>query len=453
MTPHLPRAEHHFVHAARGMIALTALLCSTAHADSWLPTYGPFPGASGSRLGTSIAVRTVVDGGRKPVRLFVGAPHLAAGALAEAGAVLVYVPGPGGWVLDATLRAPTPQAGAHFGASVAMGDPHLIVGAPDYNDVGGVGAGAGRVYFFIDGNVAVTTIIPRGGITGSGGRFGSAVAADGDMAAVAKVDAGGGSGCVSGFRYDIPAQAWQSLPALGNSTCGVAGAALGASLAIRRTGDATYRMVAGAPGESRSGQALAGAAHVFAPNPNTTIGGLIEVGTLGAPDPAFLDVFGTSVGIDANHVYVGASGRDNGIGRVGSVSIFTPNPTAGYDFQAEIFPQAPATLGGHCGAALAIDRHNSDKVVIGCPDSNGTVALEGQARLLRKTTFLGQPVWLETPLTFGATPHGADGLGASLAVAGNRFFVGAPRTDAAPSGVDNGAWYEFNDVLFRNGFD
>jgi hypothetical protein len=61
---------------------------------------------------------------------------------------------------------------------------------------------------------------------------------------------------------------------------------------------------------------------------------LIEIGTLAAPNPAFLDVFGSSVGVDANYVYVGATGRDNGAGRVGSVTIFKPALLAGYQLQA-----------------------------------------------------------------------------------------------------------------------
>ena len=100
--------------------------------------------------------------------------------------------------------------------------------------------------------------------------------------------------------------------------------------------------------------------------------------------PNFLDVFGTSVGVDANYVYVGATGRDNGVGRVGSVSIFEPAFLTGYNLLDEYFPGAPATIGGHCGAALGVDEY-TDQFVVGCPDSNGTVAQEGNARLFRKT--------------------------------------------------------------------
>ena len=440
----------------RCLLALGLCLGISAKAAPWVPLAEDHFGGAGTHLGASFALRTISGSpGRTVVRLFVGAPYQAAGALAEAGAVLVYVPGPGGWVLDATLRAPTPQAGSHFGASIATGGgSQLVVGAPDYNDVGGIGVGAGRVYFFQDTNVAVTNIVLIKSIIGNGGNFGSAVAVDDDMAVVARVNAGGGNGCVSGYQYDAstPPATWRNLPANGNTKCGVSGAALGSSIAIRRTGDSSYLMVAGAPGEMQAGQALAGAAHVYLPNPDTTAGGFLEVGTLAASNPAFLDVFGASVGIDANHVYVGGTGRDNGVGRVGSVSIFKPGPVSGYEILDEYFPSPPATIGGHCGASLSVDKYN-DQFILGCPDSTGSVANEGTARVYRKFLFVGQPVWAESVLSFLNQSHGADRLGLSVGISGDRAFAGAP-DGKLPAQAGNGRWKEFSpDVLFRDGFE
>ncbi|MBN8480642.1 MAG: FG-GAP repeat protein [Xanthomonadales bacterium] len=429
------------------LFVLAALALSPAHAEVWEPQYEPITGANGSRLGSSIAVRTVLDGGIVAVRVYVGAPNESNGALAEAGAVRIYNPGPNGWVLAATLRSSAPQAGAHFGATLAQGYAYLAVGAPDHN------GGAGRVEFYRDNGQPSPSLVQTDAFTGSAGQhYGYALAMDGDKAAVGYTPSND-AGCLQTLHFNLATQHWQGLPAVHPFTCGTPGAKLGASLAIRRTGDANFLVVAGAPGESVNGQALAGVARAFVPNPDAVAGGLVAVGVLTAPDPTFLDVFGSSVGVSANHVYVGATGRDNGAGRVGSVLVFQPAPITGYSFVGEYFPGPPATIGGHCGASMAVDRAN-EQIVIGCPESAGSVANEGTARLLRKTTFLGQPVWLETTLTLAGLPHGADAFGSSLAVTGERVFVGARTTDEAPTGSDNGAWYEYGpERIFRDGFE
>jgi hypothetical protein len=163
-------------------------------------------------------------------------------------------------------------------------------------------------------------------------------------------------------------------------------------------------------------------------------------------------VFGTSVGIDDSFVYVGATGRDNGVGRVGSVTIFRPSFIIGYDYDSEYFPSSPATIGGLCGASLYVDPNN-DQFIMGCPNSTGTVAHEGTARVYRQFQFVGQTVWAESVLSFGQQPHGGDALGRSVALAGDHAFVGAPDVSFPPPQTGNGGWKEFQpDLIFRNGF-
>ena len=72
--------------------------------------------------------------------------------------------------------------------------------------------------------------------------------------------------------------------------------------------------------------------------------------------------------------------------RLGSVTIFKRASVIGCDLLDEYFPDAPATIGGHCGASLSVDRYN-DQFILGCPDSTGTVAHEGTARKYRKFLF------------------------------------------------------------------
>jgi hypothetical protein len=414
-----------------------------AVADTWVPYAQTWVGLNGTHMGASIAT----DGDQTGVKfIYVGAPNETVGAFAGAGKVYVWAPSPQGVMPVATLTATLPQAGAHFGASLAARNGSIVVGAPDYNDSSGAGAGAGYVQFFF--NNGSDPIVSRGGRIGAGGNFGSAVAVNVDFAVISAVQAGNGDGCIYTFHYNLPMDQWIPFPS-NDVACGSAGEELGASVAILETSSTNFFMVAGAPAATQSSNALAGAAHVFFPNN----GSLLEIGTLTAQNPAFLDLFGASVGIDANYVYVGGSGRDNGAARTGSVTIFKPASIIGYNYLAEYFPGPPATDGGHCGASLNVDPVKSG-FVLGCPGSN-TVFFngEGTARVYREFSFLGNPVWIESLLSYGVQPHGADALGTSVDIHGDYAFAGAPNRSQAP-GTGNGAFKEFApDQIFRDGFE
>jgi hypothetical protein len=411
----------------------------SARADTWIPYAQEWTGFPGSNLGASIAT----DGDKF---VYVGAPNDSVGSLAGAGKVYVWAKSPQGVMPVGTLTSTGPQAGAHFGASLAASRGHIVVGAPDFNAIGGAGAGAGEVEFFF--NNGSDPIFSQGGRIGGGGHFGSAVAVNVEFAAVSHNGAAsGGDGCVDTFHYDFTT-GWIDFPA-NDVVCGSAGEELGASVAIYWTSNTTFLMVAGAPAATQNGHALAGAAYVYFPNN----GSLLEVGNLAAqnPAPAFLDVFGASVGIDANYVYVGGTGRDNGAARTGSVTIFQPAPIIGYNYVAEYFPGPPATDGGHCGASLNVDQLKPG-FILGCPGSDGLVAGEGTARVYRPFVFLGTTVWLESLLSFGDLPHGADALGTSVDIFNNHAFAGAPNDNSSP-GTGNGAFKEFlPDDIFQDGF-
>jgi FG-GAP repeat len=432
------------------VVALGISFLQSARAEPWMPKYDAFIGANGSQLGASIAVRTsYTNGTRQITHVFVGAPNATKDGLAEAGSVYVYKPGPQGWQLATTLYANVPTAGAHFGAALADVNGQIAIGIPD-SPFGG--SNAGRVEFYSE-VVAASVWVLGAQINGATGqRLGRALAADSDMLAIGYA----GSfdrGCVSTYQWNPVVPHLRPLPVIDNSVCGVDGAVLGSSLAIRRTGNSSFLLVAGAPGESQNGNALAGAAHVYVPNSDVGTGGLIEVGTLAAPNPGFLDVFGTSVGIDANYVYVGATGRDNGVGRVGSVAIFEPALLIGYQLLDEYFP-AQADIGGHCGASLMVDSFN-DQFIFGCPDSDGVFTDDGEAHVFRETTFLGQPVWTESLLTAGLLSSGPDHLGSSVAILGNQAFVGARTLNAVGPNTNNGGWWEFGPEGsdFADGFE
>lgn len=445
------------IRCAFGLLCgLTSL--SAARAETWVLRPQSFTGMAGTQLGSAVGIGLRAPGNALQVTLlYVGAPNQTVDGKAGAGAVQVFQLGPGGWSYATTLTASTNriQAGAHFGAALAVSGPRVLVGAPDYNDAGGVGANAGYVQFFYENNSTPLTFASQGIYTGGGGNFGSSVAMHSGMAAVGAVNAGGGggagatNGCVYSFQLVTAApQHWQPFPA-NDVACGSNDEQLGASVAIEQTGADSFILVAGAPAGTQGGQALAGSAQVFVPNAQATA--LLKLQTLTADTPAFLDVFGTSVGLDATYIYVGATGRNNGAGRVGSVTIFAPAQLIGWNRYDEYFPLAPATVGGHCGAALRVDETH-DQFILGCPGSTGTVANEGTARVYKRGQFLGHTVWTESLLTYGNALHGADAMGSDVALYGDRAFAGAPSADFPAPQVDNGRWVEFApDLIFRDG--
>lgn len=432
---------------------------SSASADTWIPRLQEILGPAGAHLGTSVAVGIGVDAQGHLIinRVYAGEPAAdGPSGQAEAGSIQVYSPGPTGWVYDFNLFSSAPQAGAHFGASLAYGSGHLVIGAPDYNSGGANGANAGRIEFYFDNGTSPAVLAYKGSRNGNGGNFGSAVAVDVDMAAASETGDPTGHGCVYTFHYDLASGNWLNFPTVKDVVCGNDGDALGTSVAIRRTSDTTFLLVAGATGESQNGNLLAGAAHVYFPNPNTTTSGFVEVGTLAADSPAAFDFFGTSVGIDANFIYVGATGRDNGVGRVGSVTIFKPGSIIGYNYLSEYFPSAPATIGGLCGASLSVDALNS-QFIMGCPRSASPYNYfphEGTARVYRQFDFVGNTVWLDSVLSFGTQFHsGDDALGSSVAIFGDEAIVGAPNAHFSGQ-TGNGGWKTFvTDKIFANGFE
>lgn len=418
---------------------LSASGMSAAQGETWVPYLQTWAGLAGSHMGASIAVDGDASGAKF---VYVGAPYETVDGQAEAGAVYVWAPSGPGVAPVTRLFMQQPQAGAHFGASVAARNGDLMIGIPGYSEPLNPSVG-GAVFFYHNYG---TSIAIKGSRTGLGGGFGGAVALNQGFAATAAVDAGNGDGCIYTYKYLLGSDSWTPFPVTDDHVCGSGGEKLGASLAIRWTGTDTFLLVAGAPAATQNNNALAGAAHVYAPNN----GVLLEISMLAAQSPAFLDAFGTSVGVDANFIYVGGTGRDNGAGRTGSVTIFEPAPIFGFNYLGEYFPGAPATIGGHCGASLNVDPVPPGGFILGCPDSD-TVYFngEGTARVYRPFVFLGTPVWLESLLTYGSIYHGADALGTSVDIYGNLAVAGAPKAQA-----QNGAFKEFvRDKVFQNGFN
>jgi hypothetical protein len=132
---------------------LALMMLAAAQFNQSVTVIAPATPQAGAQFGAELATGDV-NGDSIP-DLVVGVPFANVGTQAQAGKVLVYFGGPTfGTKADAdvTLQAPTPVAGAHFGAVLTVanvgGDAtaDILVGAP--GDAAGGQAAAGQVYVF-----------------------------------------------------------------------------------------------------------------------------------------------------------------------------------------------------------------------------------------------------------------------------------------------------------------
>jgi hypothetical protein len=449
---------------------LLAIVAGRAGASGYVITEtvnadGLAPATTSVNVGKSVAVD--VHYGPNTVRaLYVGVPGANVEYLdntyTHAGAVDVYTPHDGRWQFSSRIRATPPQANAHFGAAVAVQNGIIVVGEPDRTYMSH--PGAGMLWFFGDyySNSPTVTepLIASLGertVAFDNAHLGSSVAVSGAgnvLGGSGTWLAGGapgleGVGCAYVSRLSDQPFSSGSYSEIG-SVCGAnAGDAFGASVAVRGLSSTQLNLVVGAPGVAQGDQAAAGAAYVYV----LVNGNLTDVGDLHADTPHLIDSFGTSVAVDSHRVYVGATGRDNGSGRTGSVTLFTPAFIIGYNFDSELFPGNGAHAGDLCGASLYLDSATDNGFITGCPGSDGTVANEGAARIFRQYEFLNTLVWLDDLLSWGSTAHGADDLGRGVAMVADHAYVGAPLANDAV-GTDNGAVEVFApDSIFRDGFN
>ncbi|HNT25348.1 MAG TPA: Ig-like domain-containing protein [Anaerolineales bacterium] len=433
---------------------------------NWVPEALPLPPeAQAGDLFGSVAL----DGDI----LVVGAPEADVCPITEpitdTGAAYVFTRLPGGWRQDAILCAPDPQAGDHFGFSVAISGVTIVVGA--YGRDGDTGAAYVFEYTDLQGIndwSQVGTLGVGGGQAGDG--FGYSVAVQGAEIIVGAPWADGtqadeGAAYVFGNSPTLNAglDDWSQVGTLGSENPqanGLYGYALGLDGNL---------LAVGAPGEDQAGGTPvtdAGVVYVYTSGAGVTLDGAApedwsQVGTLGAEgDAGQGDGFGTAVALQGSRLIVGAPGED-GAGEVltdtGIAYVFTITPTltllAGMGPIPEDWSQvgtlgvgSGANAGDGFGSALAF---SGQAIIVGAPyaDIVSTETITDSGAAYAFVLDAGSWYLLQTLRSADAQEEGH--FGSLVALDGEWAAVGAPNEDArfAVPITDTGAAYTFKLVL------
>ena len=324
-------------------------------------TLAPADGEPEGRFGASVAVGGDV--------VLVGAPGVILSELNEGAAYLFERDG-GTWSRIAELRRETTGRNDMAGAAVALEGGVAVVGVPGA-DAAGTDSGAAMVYERRAGRwTRVATLSPETAV--GGGRFGSAVAVDGDrilVGASGNVAAGEDPG--RAYLFERTDEGWGEVEQLAPSD-GAGGDGFGDAVALARD-----RALVGARFADLSGSDE-GTAYVFERGND----GWREVARLTAPEPADRDQFGHAVALAGGVALVGAPRVDRPGRDSGAVWQFVSGPD-GWTMSSRLSPESPESY-DEFGSAVAAQ---GAAVVVGAPqdipaDATGEV-VTGTATLFR----------------------------------------------------------------------
>ncbi len=378
------------------------------------------------------------------------------------------------WNLDTSLYGTDRDASDEAGYSVALEDGIAVVGVPSDDDTFQDG-GSAWVYRDAGAHWFPVTRLSGGKAGHSLGNFGSSVAIKGGVIVVG-ADQETGSDVLSGSAHVFEGnlqQGWQETAVLvpsdvqpslrfgisvavdadtivvGASHASSAGITTGAAYVYRRTAPSSWNFeqkLTGASSEQndlfgRSVDVLGSVIAVGAPGADALGADTGEVriyrhnGNLWsesdllvkAHDTSYTN-FGKSLSLDANRLLVGSPGD---FGSKGLAQIYTYNGSnwiAGHEFTL-----SSGSPGERFGESVDMQ---GDRLLVGAPGSTTFTFTGGRAILFQRSG----PDWLETELVPSDRAM-FDTFGASVAISGQEFLVGAPKHDVDLD--DEGAAYLF----------
>ncbi|MBY0114337.1 MAG: hypothetical protein K2Y21_16105 [Phycisphaerales bacterium] len=352
----------------------------------------------------------------------VGAPYDDLGTNTDQGSAYVFTRTGTTWTQTSKLVAAVGQPYQRFGASVALSDDTLIVGASSdsvrvYRE--------GSAYVFTRTGVNWTqqaVLISDNGTTGDA--FGATVDLSGDTVIVGASGFQNNTGAA--YIFSRSGTVWTQQARL-LAAVREGSDVFGASVAI--AGDTA---VVGAPGTNLAPVLNQGSVYIFTRSGTTWT----QQWQLIAPDAAENDDFGSCVAIAGDICVVGSKRDDVGANTdQGSAWVFSRvgSRWIGPDLQLSA---SDGALDDRFGTSVAI---SGDTAIVGAPnDDVGGNANQGSAYVfVRSGTTWTQQAQLTA--TGGAAN---DSFGFSVAVSGNTAIVGAYLDDVGAS-VDRGSAYVF----------
>ena len=299
-----------------------------------------------------------------------------------------------------------------FGLAVATDGAHVVVGAPGDGDSG---PSSGSAYVFDAGTgQELVKLLPADGVTADS--FGWSVAVDAGVVAVGAIG-DDPLGASSGSAYLFDAATGQELAKLVPSD-GADNEFFGAAVTF---GDSVVA-VGSVLARNASGLA-AGAVYLF------DIGTGQELAKLVAGDGQAFAAFGSSLGISADTLVVGAQSDSGTLPQAGAAYLF--DVQSGQEI-AKLTPRDPGSL-DYFGASVAI---SGSLALVGAYLDDERGSDSGSAYLFDTAT--GQQV-AKLAASDGAA---GDLLGIRVALSGSQALLGAPGGD--DQGTDSGVAYVYD---------
>ncbi|MEN8162645.1 MAG: hypothetical protein ABFS37_00830 [Acidobacteriota bacterium] len=360
--------------------------------------------------------------------LVVGAPGDQVLFSPEAGRACVFDRSGSTWTQTTELTASDPASGDHFGTSVSIVPPTILVGAPD--DDHAADADAGSVYEFTENGGAWSQSQKIVALDGEADdRFGAAVALGWGVAVIGAPDDNNGA-------FDIDAgSAYVFIPIGGTwfqdqklfAPEGEMSDHFGFSVAVWGS-----TVLVGAPMDDVWNAEDTGSAYFFADSGTTWDHEL----TVFVRPPAVQDAeFGRSVAVDGDTMAVVRSG-----GYWGKVEVFVQN-AGNWEMQQRISPSDCGWTTDEFGASVAL---SGDTLLVGVPlGDTQTVDDTGIVCVFVRTIAFPTPKWELEQVLWASDEVAHQDFGRSVAVDGDVAAVGSPGWDDSMAN-DAGAVYLFS---------
>jgi hypothetical protein len=343
----------------------------------------------------------------------IGSPGATISSLQNRGCLDVFARTGSTWSHQQRLVASTGAALDRLGSAVALSGNTLIGGLDSMDPLE-----PGASYEFTrSGSVwsQQARIAPATGTAGS--RFGSALALDGNTAAIGAPYENAGATYVF-VRSD---NSWTQQTKITPQN-GVSGDCFGSSIALR-----SGSLVAGSPQAATDAGPESGSAeiHVF-----QTTSWSFQAKLVAGNTPSF-DLAGSAVALSADTALLGVPREDSAAGAdSGAAYVFVRSGTR-WSRQAKLHASDP-TAAALFGSAVALEQ---DTALIGAPLATvSSNAAAGAAYVFRRSNAL----WTQESKLTLQNPAASDQFGASVAVQAQTALVGAPFRDATGA-VNSGA--------------